>query len=84
MSRNILINKLIQEKEFLKIKKEYFDNLFQKDNQSINENFLDYKQFLKDIKSSKASNLFQIINDENKLGHTYSFNFNDIKLLSFQ
>ena len=84
MSRTISMNKLNQEKEFLKIKKEYFDNLFQKDNQSINENFTDYKQFLNDIKSSKASNLFQIINDENKLGHTYSFNFNDIKLLSFQ
>ena len=84
MSRTISMNKLNQEKEFLKIKKEYFDNLFQKDNQSINENFTDYKQFLNDIKSSKASNLSQIINDGNKLGHTYSFNFNDIKLLSFQ
>ena len=84
MSRTISMNKLNREKEFLKIKKEYFDNLFQKDNQSINENFTDYKQFLNDIKSSKASNLSQIINDGNKLGHTYSFNFNDIKLLSFQ
>ena len=84
MSKTVVVNRLNQEKEFLKTKKEFFDNLIKKDNQNLNDNFTDYKQFLKDIENSKNENFSRIINDGNNFGHTYSFKINNIKLLSFQ
>ena len=84
MSKTVVVNRLNQEKEFLKTKKEFFDNLIKKDNQNLNDNFTDYKQFLKDIENSKNENFSRIINDGNNFGHAYSFKINNIKLLSFQ
>ena len=84
MSKTVVVNRLSQEKEYLKAKKEFLDNLVKKDNQNLNDNFTDYKQFLKDIENSKNDNFSRIINDGNNFGHTYSFKINDIKLLSFQ
>ena len=84
MNKTASTNIIEQEKEFLKMKKEYFDNLLKKDYQNINDNFKEYKQFLKDIKNTKNNNLSHITNEGNNFGHTYSFNINNIKLLSFQ
>ena len=84
MNKTASTNIIDQEKEFLKMKKEYFDNLLKKDYQNINDNFKEYKQFLKDIKNTKNNNLSHITNEGNNFGHTYSFNINNIKLLSFQ
>ena len=84
VSKTVVVNRLNQEKEFLKTKKEFFDNLIKKDNQNLNDNFTDYKQFLKDIENSKNENFSRIINDGNNFGHAYSFKINNIKLLSFQ
>ena len=84
MNKTASTNIIEQEKEFLKMKKEYFDNLLKKDYQNINDNFKEYKQFLKDIKNTKTNNLSHITNEGNNFGHTYSFNINNIKLLSFQ
>ena len=76
--------RLDKEKEFLKQKKEFFDNLVRKDEENLKENFDDYHQFLKDMNSTKDSNFSKIINNGSNFGHTYSFKINDIKLLSYQ
>ena len=82
--QTFISNKLKQEKELLKTKKDFLDNLVKKDNQNINDNITDYKEFLKDIEKSNTGNYSHIINDGNNFGHTYSFKTSDIKLLSFQ
>ena len=66
MSKTVVVNRLSQEKEYLKAKKEFLDNLVKKDNQNLNDNFTDYKQFLKDIENSKNDNFSRIINDGNQ------------------
>ena len=78
------VSLLDKEKEFLKQKKEFFDNLVRKDEENLKENFDDYHQFLKDMNSTKDSNFSKIINNGSNFGHTYSFKINDIKLLSYQ
>jgi len=83
-NKTISFAKLNQDKELLKAKKEYLDNFIEKDNKNINENIIDYKQYLKDVENYKDKNFGHIINSGSNFGHTYSFKFNDIKLLSFQ
>ena len=83
-SKTIVTKRLSQEKEILKSKKDFLDNLVQKDNQNLNANFLDYKQFLNDIQKSQKDNYSHIVNEGKNFGHTFSFKFDNIKLLSFQ
>ena len=77
-----------KEKEEYLAKKLFFDNLLTKDNQNINNNISDYKEYLKDIEKNKdnnsINNISRIINNGNTFGHQYSFKINDIKLLSYK
>lgn len=78
------INDSNDNKDQLLIKKNYFDNLLLKDKQNLNNNITHYKEYLKDIEKSKDKDINKIINSGNTFGHTYSFQFKDIKLLSFK
>ena len=77
-----------KDKEEFIAKKLFFDNLVIKDNQNINNNISDYKEYLKDIEKNKdninTSNISRIINNGNNYGHQYSFKLKDIKLLSYK
>ena len=78
----------IKDKEEIIAKKLFFDNLVLKDNQNLNNNISDYKEYLKDIENNKdninISNISRIINNGNNFGHQYSFKIKDIKLLSYK
>ena len=65
------------------IKKKFFNNLVKKDTNNINSNISDYKEFLKDVEKSKEKDINKIINN-GSFGHHYSFNIEDIKLLSYK
>ena len=77
-----------KDKEEIIAKKIFFDNLVLKDNQNLNSNISDYKEYLKDIEKNKdninSSNISRIINNGNNFGHQYSFKIKDIKLLSYK
>ena len=64
-------------------KKKFFNNLEKKDTNNINSNISDYKEFLKDVEKSKEKDINKIINN-GSFGHHYSFNIEDIKLLSYK
>ena len=64
-------------------KKKFFNNLVKKDTNNINSNISDYKEFLKDVEKSKEKDINKIINN-GSFGHHYSFNIEDIKLLSYK
>ena len=65
------------------IKKKFFNNLVKKDTNNINSNISDYKEFLKDVEKSKEKDINKIINN-GSFGHHYSFNIEDLKLLSYK
>ena len=83
-SKTFNMNKYSKEKDFLKTKKEFVDNLVKKDNKNINDYIIDYKLFLNKVKNSGSENWARIFNSKHNFGRTYSLNFDDIKLLSYQ
>ena len=73
-----------KEREEYLAKKQFVDNLVFKDNENINNNITDYKEFLKDIEKIKDDDISRLINSGNNFGHQYSFKIKDIKLLSYK
>ena len=78
------MNKFYKEKDVLKSKKDFFDNLVKKDNKNINDYIIDYKLFLNKVKNTSSDNWTRIFNSKSNYGRTYSLNLDDIKLLSYQ
>ena len=76
--------KFYKEKDVLKSKKELIENLFKTDNKNINDQILDYKLFLNKIRNSGNDNFTRIFNSGNNPERTYSFNLDDVKLLSYK
>ena len=83
-SKTINNNKFYKEKDVLKSKKEFLDNLVKKDNKNINDYIIDYKLFLNKVKNTECENWARIFNSRNNYGRTFSINLDDIKLLSYQ
>ena len=83
-SKTFNINKFYKEKDVLKSKKDFFDNLVKKDNKNINDYIIDYKLFLNKVKNTSSDNWTRIFNSKSNYGRTYSLNLDDIKLLSYQ
>ena len=54
------------------------------DSKNFNENFDQYKNFLKDIEKKDNSKIIKIMNKNDNLGHKYNFMINNIKFLSFK
>ena len=65
-------------------KKKYLNNILEKDSNFFDKNFQSYKDFLKDIEKHDSSKIIKIMNKNDNLGHNYTFNIKNIKLLSFQ
>ena len=83
-SKTFNMNKFYKEKDVLKSKKDFFDNLVKKDNKNINDYIIDYKLFLNKVKNTSSDNWTRIFNSKSNYGRTYSLNLDDIKLLSYQ
>ena len=83
-SKTFNMNKFYKEKDVLKSKKDFFDNLVKKDNKNINDYIIDYKLFLNKVKNTNSDNWTRIFNSKNNYGRTFSLNLDDIKLLSYQ
>ena len=83
-SKTFNMNKFYKEKDVLKSKKDFFDNLVKKDNKNINDYIIDYKLFLNKVKNTNSDNWTRIFNSKSNYGRTYSLNLDDIKLLSYQ
>ena len=82
-SRKHLIE--INIENFLKIKKQYLSDIIESDKKNINLNIERYKDFLKDVENTKdKSKISKVMNKNDNLGHKYSFNINNIKLLSYK
>ena len=81
-----IINQINEDKEnkYYYEKKEFIDNLVEKDKKNLNNNICYYKEYLKDLEKMKVENISKLINSGNNLGHNYSFQLKDIKLLSYQ
>ena len=66
-------------------KKKYFDDLMENDCKKLNENLLDYKLYLKDVESThKDGDPLKLNNNKDNFGHTYNFNPDRIKLLTYK
>ena len=76
--------KFYKEKDVLKSKKEFFENLFQTDHKNINDQILDYKLFLNKVRNSGNDNFTRIFSSGNNPERTYSFNLGDVKLLTYK
>ena len=83
-SKTFNMNKFYKEKDVLKSKKDFFDNLVKKDNKNINDYIIDYKLFLNKVKNTSSDNWTRIFNSKSNYGRTYYLNLDDIKLLSYQ
>ena len=66
-------------------KKKYFDDLMSNDCKKINDNLLDYKLYLKDVeRTHKEGDPLKLNNNKDNFGHTYNFNPERIKLLTYK
>ena len=83
-SKTFNMNKFYKEKDVLKSKKDFLDNIVKKDNKNINDYIIDYKLFLNKVKNTSSDNWTRIFNSKSNYGRTYSLNLDDIKLLSYQ
>lgn len=83
IQKKLKLNETENEEDEIIIKKRFLNNLVKKDNNNINNNISDYKEFLKDMEKSKEKDINKIINN-GSFGHHYSFNIEDIKLLSYK
>ena len=71
--------------ETLKEKKEFFENLMKKDKEEINENILDYKEYLKDVENKhKEGDPLKLNNIKDNYGHKFSFLTENVKLISYR
>ena len=85
--KNINKKEVIEDniENFLKIKKQYLSDIVESDKNNINLNIERYKDFLKDVENTKdKSKISKVMNKNDNLGHKYSFNINNIKLLSYK
>ena len=72
--------------EYLK-KKQFFDELMEKDCKNINENISDYKDFVKDIERVQVNKDKDIVlpgTKKDNYGHSFTFLTDGIKLLSYK
>ena len=92
-SRNnmpIILNQEVKIKndvdEYLK-KKKFFDELMENDCKNLNENILDYKDFVKDVERvqvNKDENVVLPGTKKENYGHSFTFLTDGIKLLSYK
>ena len=68
-------------------KKKFFDDLMENDCKNLNENILDYKNYVKDIEKvqvEKDENVVLPGTKKDNYGHTFTFLTDGIKMLSFK
>ena len=72
--------------EYLERKK-FFDELMENDCKNLNDNILDYKEFVKDIEKTQVNKEEDIVlpgSKKDNYGHTFTFLTDGIKMLSFK
>ena len=63
----------------------YLTNLIDVDSKYLNNNFKNYKSFLKDFeKAEDRTKLMKLLNKNDEFSHKYNFRINNIKFLSFK
>ena len=68
-------------------KKKFFDELMENDCKNLNENILDYKNYVKDIERSQVEKDEDVVlqgTKKDNYGHTFTFLTDGIKMLSFK
>ena len=86
----LIINQNIDKKneidEYLE-KKKFFDDLMEDDCKNLNENILDYKNFIKDVEKVQVDKNEDVVlpgTKKDNYGHNFTFLTDGIKMLSFK